>query len=109
MGSMMTFKGTAFYQGKIYDEYTDWLDTRSLPDGAYVRCEWGSGLVYWYQKGYNYPDIDTILLDDVPKELLALFWNTGDYTWYLKKIGNLSPINSCDVPSHIKAMCLLIN
>jgi len=52
----------------------------------------------------------TTVEDPIPNGTYVRFiWDTGDHTWYLKRFANLTPINQCDVPNHIQAMCLIID
>lgn len=35
-------------------------------------------------------------------------WENGEVHWYLKQFGSMTPLNHCDVPKNLLALCLLL-
>lgn len=35
-------------------------------------------------------------------------WDLFPHQWYLKQFGSMTPINQCDVPKNLLALCLIL-
>ena len=39
---------------------------------------------------------------------LRIIWPSGEIHWYIKQFGSMTPINHCDIPKNLLALCLIL-